>query len=325
MAKGKDFYGNAVTAVIKDACREFGVSQEELDIEVLETGSAGIFGLCKKKAHIRAQLKKNASQAKEASGSGEQVKEKKQASKKKEQSKPVPKKEDVKKAPEEKREPVPVVEAVQEKETNRQPAENKEPAEKKVAAEEKVAAGEKKKQEPAPVAPPSEEILAQINGEISRMLELMGYPSQVALKVEGSTLNCHLTGEYEEVLTGSDGRTLDSMQYLLRKMISRRLPDRMMLALDAGDFRERRAEELKERARQLAEEVKETGKTQAIPALNPAERREVHMVLQEDKAIRSRSVGEGLFKKVLIYKPGKGSKPSSRKGRGRQGGRSSKN
>ena len=55
MAKAKDFYGKEVAAVIEEACREFGVSQEELDIEVLETGSAGIFGLCKKKAHIRVQ------------------------------------------------------------------------------------------------------------------------------------------------------------------------------------------------------------------------------------------------------------------------------
>ncbi|HHB75913.1 MAG TPA: RNA-binding protein, partial [Desulfobulbus sp.] len=126
-------------------------------------------------------------------------------------------------------------------------------------------------------------------------------------------------------LVGSEGRTLDSMQYLLRKMTSSRLPDRMMLSLDAGDFRQRRAEELKTRALQLAEEVKETGKTQAIPALNPAERREVHMILQEDKAIRSRSVGDGLFKKILIYKPGKGNKSSSRKRRGRQSGRSTEN
>ncbi|RUM39478.1 MAG: hypothetical protein DSY57_01125, partial [Desulfobulbus sp.] len=55
MAQGKDFYGQEVAAIIEEACREFGVSQEELDIEVLETGSAGIFGLCRKKAHIRVR------------------------------------------------------------------------------------------------------------------------------------------------------------------------------------------------------------------------------------------------------------------------------
>jgi spoIIIJ-associated protein len=37
------------------------------------------------------------------------------------------------------------------------------------------------------------------------------------------------------------------------------------------------------------------------------------MTLQEDKEIRSRSVGEGLFKKILIYKPGKGKKGGPRK------------
>ncbi|MCI5143981.1 MAG: hypothetical protein D3923_00300 [Candidatus Electrothrix sp. AR3] len=78
---------------------------------------------------------------------------------------------------------------------------------------------------------------------------------------------------------------------------------------------------MKEQALKLAVQVKEDGMTQAIPALNPSERREVHMVLQDDKGIRSRSVGDGLFKKVLIYKPGR-KKSYSRKNRGRQGGSS---
>ncbi len=310
MAKGKDFYGNEVTTVIEEACREFGVSQEELDIEVLETGSAGIFGLCKKKAHIRAQKKKTGAGRGKKQEQQKPAREKKAAPKKKEEKAAAPKKE--------KEEPA------------EQPQEEKIPAaaekkEQKPQAKKEAGRGQKRKAVQEPVEPPSEEILALVQEDISRLLELMGCPSEVALTLEDSTLNCHLSGEYEEALIGTDGRTLDSLQYLLRKMMSRRLPDRMMLALDAGDFRQRRAEELKERALELAGEVKENGKTQAIPALNPAERRVVHMILQEDKAIRSRSVGEGLFKKVLIYKPGKGSKSSSRKRRGRSGGRSSEN
>ena len=90
-----------------------------------------------------------------------------------------------------------------------------------------------------------------------------------------------------------------------------------MLSLDVGTYRERRAEELKELALELAAQVREEGKTQAIPALNPSERRVVHMVLQDDNTIRSRSVGGGLFKKVLIYKPGR-KKPYPRKGKGKK-------
>ncbi|MCI5120159.1 MAG: RNA-binding protein, partial [Candidatus Electrothrix sp. AUS4] len=122
---------------------------------------------------------------------------------------------------------------------------------------------------------------------------------------------------YEDELVGKEGRTLDSLQYLLRKITSRRLPERIMLSLDVGTYRERRAEELRELALELAAQVREEGKTQAIPALNPSERRVVHMVLQDDHTIRSRSVGAGLFKKVLIYKPGR-KKPYARKGKGKK-------
>ena len=151
----------------------------------------------------------------------------------------------------------------------------------------------------------------------------MGLGSEVQVVFADNTVQCTITGPHEEQIVGPEGRTLDSLQYLLRKMASSQLPDRILLALNAGDFRERRAEELRLRAIELAEQVKTDGKTQAIPALNPSERRVVHMALQEDKGVRSRSVGEGLFKKVLIYKPGKGRRPSSRKRRGGQGGQTS--
>jgi len=49
---------------IEKACKHFNVSEEELDIEVLETRSVGIFGLAgNKKTKIRATLKRDDSTA----------------------------------------------------------------------------------------------------------------------------------------------------------------------------------------------------------------------------------------------------------------------
>ncbi|MEA2116339.1 MAG: Jag N-terminal domain-containing protein [Thermodesulfobacteriota bacterium] len=314
MAKGKDFYGKDVTEVIANACKEMSASQEDLDIEVLETGSAGIFGLCKKKAHIRVtrKVKKGAGSKKKTDKVVEPIAE------------PVP-------------EVNTQVEVQEKKEESARRKDVPEPEE--AAKKEKQASARKKKaQEPSaatkqPVEPkqsaqrelPSDEVLATIEEDISELLTVMGFSSDVTVEIVDYSVACKISGEHQEALVGSDGRTLDSLQYLLRKIMSSRLPDRMMLSLDVGDYRERRALELKERALELAEQVKADGKTQAIAALNPSERREVHMILQDDKAIRSRSVGEGLFKKVLIYKPGKKNKSGSRKGKGRQGGRSSGN
>jgi spoIIIJ-associated protein len=315
MAKGKDFYGKDVTEVIARACKELSAAQGDLDIEVLETGSAGIFGLCKKKAHIRVTRKGTVQ---------EQVKpvarepEKAEAVQEEEKpSGPRPKK------PAKKKQPSVKVEKSSDKKQEKAAAPAKEKKEEPAAPK----PGEKKApaKDPAPRELPSEEVLATVQQDTSELLKIMGFASEVAVKLVDGAVECRISKEYQEALVGSEGRTLDSLQYLLRKMMSGRLPDRMMLSLDVGDYRERRALELTKRARELAEQVKEDGKTQAIAALNPSERRVVHMVLQEDKAIRSRSVGEGLFKKVLIYKPGKKNKSNARKGKGRQGGRSSGN
>ncbi len=151
----------------------------------------------------------------------------------------------------------------------------------------------------------------------------MGLASTVTAEVDGATVRCQVRDEHEEALTGQDGKIIDSLQYLLRKFVARKVEEKVRLSIDIGQFREKRKVELMERAKELAALVKEDGKTQAIPPLNPSERRIVHVALQDDKDIRSRSVGGGLFKKILIYKPGKGKKPSSAKRGGRGKGKKS--
>jgi spoIIIJ-associated protein len=130
---------------------------------------------------------------------------------------------------------------------------------------------------------------------------------------QNNKVHAKITGEFVDVLVGPEGQTLDGLQYVMRKIITRKFSQKVLFSLDAAGFRENRMAELQERALRLAQEVKETGKTRTIPAINPAERRMVHMALQDDTEIRSRSVGEGLFKKVLIYLPGKGRRRSPRK------------
>ena len=294
----RDFYGKEVTDAIKAACETLEVPQEQLEIEVIETGSMGIFGLIRKKAHIRAQVKAVVEEAIEEIFSVETLRP----------EPPPPVEDDRKDAVDEK--PAKVKDKIEDKveEPSEEPAE--EPIEEK--AEEKI-------EEKIEVA--SEESLALLKDELLNIVELMGFPSTVSIEAKGLTVQCVLSGEFEEQLTGPEGKTLDSLQYLMRKIVTKKVPERLKLSVDVGNFREKRQEELKVRAVELAGMVKEDGKTQVIPALNPSERRVVHMALQEDKEIRSRSVGDGLFKKILIFKPGKGNKTGRKRSpsRGRRG------
>lgn len=318
MDKIRDFYGKDIMTVMRDACLSFNVSQEELDIEVLETGSPGIFGLCKKKARIRVQLKKSFSG--NLPGDGDKPLD--LAKKDKKTYTPTRKTKNIENGKAKKEDNKKDVSSPPVETPGKNQAKVMELSEKKPAAEQDDQSGKagrkksflskKKKKPDEPVLPPSEEQLVSLKKNLSHFFELTGYPMQVTLRVEEAALHCLLSGEHEELLIGDDGRVLNSLQHLLRKMMSRGLPEGMLLTLDVGDFRNRRLLELKEKALQMAVEVMKTGKTMMIPALSPAERREIHIILKRDKEIRSRSVGDGLFKKVLIYKPAKPVKvPSS--------------
>ncbi len=183
------------------------------------------------------------------------------------------------------------------------------------------------KKGPAPKEPPaprpeetadSKAIAAGTKTLLEELLAKMGYPSEVSIQEEGRSLQAHIKGEHTAALTAEDGQVLDSIQYLLRKMLSKKFTQKILVSVDAGEFRAARREELLEMARAIAREVKETGKSRSIPAMNPADRRIVHMAIQEDEAIRSRSVGEGIFKKIIIYQPGKGGKKPGPRRRGRR-------
>lgn len=281
MGSKLEFKGKDVDEAITKACDKLHVTREELDIQIISTGSSGIFGLCKKQAVIRASRK-------EAAPEPQKTRHKKT---------PAPQ------AVREKAEPLPAqdMEEVVERQA---PAVAETQPDREMKKKRRT---EERPQEPeAPLEPLTPEILEQIRNDLDRLLTLMGFSSEIAIEEKNNKAWVKISGDHISELTTKDGQALDSIQYLMRKIIGNKFPQKIMFAIDAGEFREQRRAELQELALKLAAEVKETEKTRTIPALNPAERRIVHLVLQEDKTIRSRSVGDGVFKKILIYLPGKG-------------------
>jgi spoIIIJ-associated protein len=272
-----EFEGKDIADAISKACKALNASQEDLDIKVLTTGTTGIFGLMKQKARLRVSLK--------------QEHRDKPARKKRKEKRPVKRQEQPAAANvEEAGKPEPMVQEAA-------PVRGKKPESVSVAA--------------------SDELMAQAKRDLAHILELAGCPSEIEVSNDMDAVDIQIQGDHVKEIIDQNGKILDSLQYILRKIISQKYPEKATISIDAGNFREKRIEELKELGLKLAAEAKKTGKTRSISSLNPAERRVVHVTLQDDKEIRSRSVGDGLFKKVLIYKPGsKGKKPSSRRRKG---------
>ena len=287
-----EFQGKDIADAISKACKALKASQEDLDIEVLTTGTTGIFGLMKQKARLRVSLKKEYRQEPEKpEKTAKAEKTEKPARPNKKQKKPAKRQE--------------------------KPSPTKVEESRKTAPVKETPAVQEKAKPAAPPEPVSDELLEQVKKDLSHILELVGWPSEIKISADMDTVNVQIEGDYVKAIIDQNGKVLDSLQYVIRKMVSQKFPGKATISLDAGNFRENRLQELKELALKLAEEAKETSKTRSISSLNPSERRVVHVALQDDKEIRSRRVGDGLFKKVLIYKPGsKGKKSSSRRRKG---------
>ena len=254
MSAKMEYTGSDVAEAIKNACDKLNAEQNQLNIEIKSAGSAGIFGLGRRKAKIVVSLKND-----EGNGSG----------------------------------------------STKEAAQGTKPS--------RDAGGARPHREPP--KPLTAEAIEIIKKDLLKMLEMMDAPSTVEVEQKNGKLTMHIKSDHLEQIIGPSGQTLDSIQYLLRKMAGKKLTERVQVNLDAGDFRESRTKELQATAERLTEEVKKDGRTKSIPSLNPAERRIVHMILQNDKTIRSRSVGDGLYKKVLIYLPGKGRKRNGKNNR----------
>lgn len=127
-------------------------------------------------------------------------------------------------------------------------------------------------------------------------------------KEEGgdAILAIELSGADEEILKDKKGQLLDAFQLFLKRAIQHNFPDdKTNVTVDCGGYRDENANALIERAENLKAIAIEQGKSVYYRALPPKDRKIVHQYLAKDPRVKSRSLGDGLYKKIKIY-PAKG-------------------
>jgi spoIIIJ-associated protein len=117
-----------------------------------------------------------------------------------------------------------------------------------------------------------------------------------------NTLYVNLTGKDEELFKDYKGQVLDSLQLLLKRVVQHHLADdRTNIEVDCGGFKEENMQALIERAENLKTIAIEQNKSVYYRALPPKERKVVHQYLAKDPRVKSRSLGDGLYKKIKIF------------------------
>lgn len=127
-----------------------------------------------------------------------------------------------------------------------------------------------------------------------------------------------LDGEGLGAVIGHRGETLDSIQYLTG-LAANNGGGYYKVAINIGNYREKREEALKSLAKRVSAQVLKTGKSRSLEPMNPYERRIIHTAVQGIDGVVSNSFGEGAARRVVIAPEGGDIRPPRRENGRRDG------
>ncbi len=156
-------------------------------------------------------------------------------------------------------------------------------------------------QEPGGASPEaSPEAEARLRELLEKVAESLGLEATVNVSDRGEELMADLIGEDLGLFIGRHGSTLDAVQYLANIIVYRGLEGRKRVIIDAEDYRDRREEALCSLADRAASEVMKGKLEYEMKPMSAAERRIIHIHLQEREGIETVSEGREPFRRVII-------------------------
>lgn len=267
--------GSSIDDAIDRALRQLGVDRDRVDVEILANSTKGIFGIGGKKARVRATMRTPISftepdgaatgaiettSADGGAGGGRAAKPRRTRAAKSERQK-----------------------------TERQKSERAKPA--------------KPHREPVEERPLVEidaDTLEHARGALEQTVRLIGTEASVTVARDDLGISLRIEGDESGILIGRRGQTLDALEYLINRVASRDTGHTTRLVVDSHGYRQRRRESLEAMALRMGERAEQRGKTVTMNPMSPRDRRIVHLALQDNPALDTRSSGKGYFRKLLI-------------------------
>jgi spoIIIJ-associated protein len=170
-----------------------------------------------------------------------------------------------------------------------------------------------KKREPAPKPQESTPetfddpaIAKEAQEMLEGILSRMGIDFSVNAAREDEYIVLDIKGDGSGLLIGRGGQTLDALQYIVNKALNKNGRDRKRIILDTENYRKKKESNLIALAEKLGAKAKRMRKPVTVSPMNAHDRRIIHLALQHDKGLTTKSRGEGAFRKIIIVPAKKG-------------------
>lgn len=162
--------------------------------------------------------------------------------------------------------------------------------------------------------PPSEVLTEAIDTgteALGKIVNEITEGTQITVESRNDRLIFKVDGGNSAVLIGKRGQTLEAIQFLVEKIVNKQANTRFRVLVDVKGYLGTRKANLKKLALRLAEKAKKNNKPITVGQMNAYDRRIVHMALKDVSEVRTQSMGEGYYRKLVIF-------PKKRKGRKNQ-------
>ena len=122
------------------------------------------------------------------------------------------------------------------------------------------------------------------------------------IKIEKEFLSVEIAGEGSAKLIGYRGETLNSLQTIINSVANKSSDSKVRVILNVGNYKEKREKALEELADKISKTVIKTGKSITLEPMVAYERKIIHNRLQQNSKVRTYSIGDEPYRKVVIEK-----------------------
>jgi len=136
---------------------------------------------------------------------------------------------------------------------------------------------------------------------LQRIVDFITEGAEISIDKSAERILFKVIGGNSAVLIGKRGQTLEAIQYLVEKVVNKRIESRVRMQIDVEGYLQTRKTNLQRMAERMAEKSKRTGKPVSIGQMNAHDRRIVHLALKHDNRVRTQSMGDGYYRKLVIF------------------------
>jgi spoIIIJ-associated protein len=282
-----------VEEALSQGLAQLGLTADAVSVEVLDSGSKGLFGFGGRQVRVRLSVNPpmSAKAASVAPPKPEPVKPAEAA----------PKAREPKSQPKAVAKPQPKAESKPETKPRR--AEKKPEQAKPAPVSAPV---------PKPVPAPKEEghvedpLLDATESIVSKLIYQLGMTAQVSAHYDETStddrrvVQVSVHGDNLSALIGRHAETLTAFQHVASLMVGKQTQQWVQLVVDVEGYRERREKQVRQIALRMVEQVVKTGKKATLEPMTASERRVIHIELRGHPAVTTESIGEEPHRKVVI-------------------------